>query len=73
MKWFPFRTIMLHTENYINSPEEHFQSLFKLFSMFKLMIWYYETISTKLFPDHVGIMCINCGKTIGCLLYNQTI
>ena len=27
----------------------------------------------KKIPYAIGIKCINCGKTIGCLLYNQTI
>ena len=59
--------------NHVKIPEEHLQSLLELFSMFKISIWYDETIVTIFFPYSVRIMCINSGKTIGCLLENQTI
>ena len=29
-----------------------------------------ETITNKDVPEDVGIMLMNCGKIIGCLLYN---
>ena len=32
-----------------------------------------ETIDDKYVPEDVGIMCINCGKNIGCLLENKDI
>ena len=68
MQWFPFQGNMLHTENNINSTEEHLQSLLKLFSMLNIRIWYDESIVHYDVPDFVGIMFINCLKTIGCLL-----
>ena len=73
MQWFPFKVIMFHTSNHMNSPVEHLQSLLKLLSMLKIGILYDEAIVAKKFPDDVGIMYINCGKTIGYLLDNQTI
>ena len=39
--------------------------------MLKLIFWYDETIVQEKFPDTVGIMYINFGKTIGCTLENQ--
>ena len=73
MQWFPLQGIMLHTENNINIPEQNLQSLLNLFSMFKFRIWYDETIVKENSPNDVGILCINCGKTIVCLLDNKTI
>ena len=73
MIWFPFQSIMLHTSDYIKSPSDHLQSLLKLFSMFKIMIFYDEKIGHKYFPEYVRIMCVYCGKVIGFLLDNQTI
>ena len=34
--WFPFLSVMIHTENKINSPAELLQSLLKVFSMIKM-------------------------------------
>ena len=62
---------MFHTENNIETPAGNFQSLLKLFSIFKINIWYDETIVEENVTDTVGIMCINSGKIIGCLLDNQ--
>ena len=73
MKWFPFQVVILHTANNINSLADHFQSFLKVFSMLKIRIWYNETIVTNSVPYYVGIKCINCEKTICCLLDNQTI
>ena len=64
---------MLHTDDNIKHPEEHLKSLLKVFSMFKIRIWYYDTIGLEYFPEYVGIICINCGKIIGCSLDNQMI
>ena len=41
--------------------------------MFKISIWYDETIATKNVPYFVRINYINCGGNIGCLLENQAI
>ena len=41
--------------------------------MFKIKIIYDETIDNKYVPEAIGIMCINCGKNIGCLLDNKKI
>ena len=73
IKWFHFQDIMLNTENYIKSPSYHLQLLLKVFLMFKKSIWCDETIIKKIVPNAVGISCINCGKTIGCLLDNENI
>ena len=64
---------MLHTENNINSKADHFQSMLKALSMFKIIIWYDETIANKIVLDADGINYINSGKTIGCLLVSQMI
>ena len=37
------------------------------------IIIYDETIDNEDVPETVGIMCINCGKRIGCSLENQKI
>ena len=41
--------------------------------MFKIRIWYDDTIAAKNSPEAVGIKYINCGKHIGCSLENQAI
>ena len=64
---------MLHAADNIECPEEHLKLLLKVFSMFNIKIIYHETIDKKDVPEAVGIMCINCGKLIGCLLDNQNI
>ena len=38
---------MLHLVENIKRPEEHLQSLFKLFSMFDTMIWYDNIIGNE--------------------------
>ena len=64
---------MLHASDKIRSPAEHLKSLLKLFPMFKTRIWYDESIGNEDIPEAVGIMRINCGKSIGCSLDNQII
>ena len=66
MKWFPFQGIMLHSADNIQCPEEHLKSLLKVFSMFNINIIYDETIDKEDVPEAVGIIFINCGKSIGC-------
>ena len=73
IQWFNFQGIVLHPENNINSLDEHFQLLLKVLSVFKLIIWYDGRIVQNNIPDADVIMCINCGKTIGCTLDNQAI
>ena len=41
--------------------------------MFKIRIWYDKRIVHEQVPDDLGIMYINCGKTIGCSLDTQRI
>ena len=64
---------MLHAADNIEFPEEHLKLLLKGFSVFNINIIYDETIDNEYFPEAVGIMCINCGKFIGCSLDNQNI
>ena len=71
MKWFTFQGIMLRTANNINITNEHLHSLLKLLPMFMIMLCYDDTIVQENIPDAVGIMLVNCGKTIGCSLYNK--
>ena len=59
MQWFNSQGNMLHIENNIYSLVEHLQYFFKLLSMFKIRIWYDETIVAINVPYYVGIMCIN--------------
>ena len=66
MKWFPFEGIILHTEDNIECPAEHLKQLLKVFSMFKIKIIYDETIDIKDVSEFIGIIYINCGKSIGC-------
>ena len=73
VQWFTFQSIVLHTANIINSPEDHLKSLLKVFSMFMIRIWYDETMYNKNYPYAIGIKCINFGKTIVCLLDNKTV
>ena len=64
---------MLRASDKIKSPAEHLKSLLKLFSMFKIRIWYDERIGNEDVPEAVGIMRINCGKIIVFSLDNQII
>ena len=64
---------MLYTADNVKFPADYFQSLLKLLSMFKISIWYDESIGRKDIPEDVAIIYINCGKIIGFLLDNQTI
>ena len=49
------------------------QYLFKVFSMFKMSICYDKNTVDKNVPDDLETKCINCGKTIGCTLGNQSL
>ena len=73
MQWFPSQGIMFHAADNIKCLEDNFQSLLKLLSMFKINVWYDDTIGNKDLPKAVGIMYTDFGKIIGCLLYNQAI
>ena len=64
---------MLYKSDNIEYPAENFKYLLKVLSMFKISIIYDETIYNKDIQKAVGIMCINCGKSIGCSLDNQNI
>ena len=70
MQWFYLQSIMVHRGNNTNIPNEHLHYLLKVFSILKIRIWYDETIVNGNAPDSFGIMCINNGKTIDCLLDN---
>ena len=50
----------------MKGPADILKPLLKLFSMLKMRIWYDKNTVHKKFPDALGIMYINCGKTIGC-------
>ena len=50
MQWFPFQLIVFNTAGKFNHPEEHLQSLLKVFSVFDVRIFYYETISLEDVP-----------------------
>ena len=50
MQLFPIQSFMLYTADDINHPDDHFQSLLKVFSMFKIRIFYDETIGIEDFP-----------------------
>ena len=73
VRWFCFQVIMLQTENNIKMPFDILQSLLKVFSMFKIRIWYDERFVHEDVPDPVEIFYINFGKTIAWLLDNQSI
>ena len=66
MKWLPFHGIMLHSVDNIECPAEHLKYSLKVFSMFNIKIIYDETIDNEDVLEAVGIICINCGKIIGC-------
>ena len=51
---------MLHTADNIKCPAEHLKSLLKVFSMFRISIWYDDTIGHKDVREAAGIMCIIC-------------
>ena len=58
---------------YIKGPVESLQYFLKVFPLFKIRLWYDKIIVQKQVPYYVVIMCINCGKNIGCSLDNQVI
>ena len=64
MYWFPFQSIMLYAADKIKCTEYHLQSFLKLFSMFKIMIFYDDTVGIQDVPEFFGIMCINCGQLL---------
>ena len=73
MKWFPFQGIMLNAADNIECPEEQLKILLKVFSMFKINIICDETIYNENVLETVGIICINYGEKIGCLLDSHNI
>ena len=66
MKWFNFQGIMLYAADNVEFPVERLKPFLKIFSMFKINILYDEIIDNEDVPEAVGIICINCGKIIGC-------
>ena len=59
---------MMHTQNNMKGLADLKQSLLKVFSIFDIGIWHYNSTVHKNVSDDMGIMWINCGKTIGCTL-----
>ena len=59
-QYFPFKGIMLHTENHIIRLVDHLHSLLKLLSVFKIRLLYVDAIVIENVPDSVETMCINC-------------
>ena len=72
MQWFPFQDIYLNIANNINSPAERLKLLLNILSMFKIRILHEDTIVAEDVTYAVGIICINCGKTIGFYFDKQT-
>ena len=73
MKWFPFQGSMLHAVDNMECPSDNLKSLLKVLPMFKINIIYDKTIDNEYVLEDVGIMFINCGKSIGCQLGNQNL
>ena len=57
IRWFPFITIMEHTENILNLNKGQIPSLLKVFDMFELRL-----IDDKDKVESIAIRCINCKK-----------
>ena len=55
--WFPFPTIMEHTENLMKENKGLILSSLKVFAMFELSL-----ICDKEHLDVIAISCINCKK-----------
>ena len=55
---------MLHIYNHIKIPEEHMKILLKVFTMFKIRIFYYETTIANNGPCAVEKKGINGGKLL---------
>ena len=64
---------MLHAADNIECPSENLKPLLKVSLMSKISVIYDDTIDKTNVSEDVVIMCINCGKKIGCLLDNQDI
>ena len=64
---------MMHTENYMKGPAEILHALLKALSMFKISICYDNITVHEKVLYYMGIMCIHCGETIYCALYNKPI
>ena len=62
---------MLYIEDNMNIPADILQYLLKVFSMFKMRIWYNKYTVHKNIQDVLGIMCANCDKIIGCSSDNK--
>ena len=60
MKWFPFLTIMEHTENKMKENNRLISSLLKMFAMLGIRLSYGDEELDGLF-----IKCINCGGKTG--------
>ena len=65
IRWFPFLSIMEHTDNLIKSNKGISPSLLRFFAMFELRL-----IGDKDKLDSIAIRCINCKK--GTVLYLKT-
>ena len=68
IQWFPFLTIMEHTENILKPNKGLISSLLKVFDMFELRLTYDKE---KL--DVISIMCINCKTETGLYLGTSTL
>ena len=64
---FYFRGVMTHVAKIMKEPSDLLQLLFKVFSMFKVMIFH----DTNDVADYLRIKCINYNKVVGYELGNN--
>ena len=67
IQWFPFSDIMEHTLNILKPNKVLIPSLFRVFPVFELRLFY-----DKDEVEIIAIRCINCKKEIGLYLINST-
>ena len=70
---FPFLTIIEHTENVLNPDKGLINSLLKVFSMFKLSLFYDRYNGEVNIVDTIAIRCSNFNKETGLNLKDTTV
>ena len=70
---FPFLTIVDHIANILEKNKSLITSLLKVFSMFRLCIFYYNHNEEENVVESIAIKCSNCDKDTGLYLKDTTI
>ena len=71
--WFPFHSNVDHTAGIIETYISLIPSLFKVFAMFQILLFYYKHNEEENDVEAIAIKCSNCDRSTGFFLNVKTV